>query len=200
VPLYSIQPPTALVADWLTPFTAALRPNDYQVEARASSKIPGMTIKIPVKPYTRKFLAFYLGENYEMRLDDPYGLFLFILFQKNLSNSRRETSLGRYTQSWGISTCEEKLRKKGYKGLTNLTIVHFNNFVEGVCKAEFHSAAALYQKFGQGTIETAIQDFMEKFGLTADDIDPMTLRRSYIRYRRNNIDRDKLQVRLYKKH
>jgi hypothetical protein len=156
-----------------------------------------MTIKIPIKAYSLKFLQLHLGRNYTLRQDDPFGIFLLVLLQKNLSKARLDSSLGRYTSTWEVSTCENKLRKSGYKGLTNLTVVYFNNFVEGVLKQEFHSAATIYTKTGNGTIQDAIDDFMEKYDITPEDIDPMSLRRGFIRYRRQNIDRDKLQIRRY---
>jgi hypothetical protein len=186
-----------LAAAVLPTLNALLGPTKCQEEAGASSKILAMTLKVPVKAYSLKFLQLHLGKGYTLRQDDAFGIFLFILLQKNLTRGRLDASLDRYTATWEVNTCEHKLRKSGYKGLTNLTIVYFNNFVESVLKQEFHSAAAIYTKTGNGTIQDAIDDFMEKYDITPEDIDPMSLRRGFIRYRRANIDRDKLQIRRY---
>lgn len=145
-----------------------------------------MTIKIPVKSYTRKFLAFYLGENYKLRIDDAYGLHLFVLLQMSNEKSQFKNSLKRYKCKFEVEASDDRLAKAGYQGLTNLTIIYFNNFVEAVFKQEFHSAADIYLKMGKGTVQNAINDIMDKFALTAEDIDPMTLRRGYLRYRKLN--------------
>lgn len=146
-----------------------------------------MLITLPVKPYTSKFLARHIGNDYKLRLDDPFGNHLFALLQKNNRSTRADKHQKAYTCTFPVQVCQDKLHKKGARGITGLTVVGFNNFTELIFKHEFHSFVETWTDEAQLTVAEAIRRFCARYKLTEDDISQDSLRRSYLRYttRRN---------------
>ena len=139
----------------------------------------------------RKFLLRYLGPNYQLSQADPYGILLAMLCVKKAKKVRGNGGTTRYSATFSVTGNVTVGRKKKFEGLSEHCTVQFNNFVELVLKTEFHTLAFTYTQGPEGTtrtIQEAVDDFMNKFGLTAEDIDPMSLRRSFLRYRRRYLD------------
>jgi hypothetical protein len=141
-----------------------------------------MLIAVQVKPYTLKFLHRHIGQNYVLRLDDPFGIHLFTLLQRNNTSQRADACLTRYTCTFPVKVSRDKLQKKGARGITGLTIIGFNNFAELIFKHEFHSFVETWTDEEKLTIAEAIRKFCARYDLTEEDISEDTLRRSYLRY------------------
>jgi hypothetical protein len=141
-----------------------------------------MLIALRVKPYTLKFLHRHVGINYQLRIDDPFGNHLFSLLKRNNRSTRSESFLSRYTCTFPVKVCPDKLQKKGARGLTGLTIISFNNFAELIFKHEFHTFVETWTDEDDLTIAEAIRKFCRRYNLTEEDISEDTLRRSYLRY------------------
>jgi hypothetical protein len=141
-----------------------------------------MLITLQVKPYTVKFLTRHVGHNYQLRLDDPFGNYLFTQLRKNSKSKRAEGFMSRYTCTFPVSVCPDKLRKKGARAITSLTIINFNNFVELIFKHEFHTFVETWTEENGLTIAEAIRRFCQRYNLSEEDISEDTLRRSYLRY------------------
>ena len=151
-----------------------------------------MVISIAVKPYTLAFLRRHVGTDYQLRLDDPFGNCLFNLLQRNNRRTRADQHLDRYTCTFPVRVSQDKLHKKGARGITGLTIISFNNFAELIFKHEFHTFVETWTAEAQLTVAGAIRRFCARYGLTEQDVSEESLRRSYLRYQNRQAARTKV--------
>jgi hypothetical protein len=139
-------------------------------------------LSLPVKPYTLKFLTRHLGAAYKLSNNDSYGLYLFSLLRQPRTDRQYEDYLGRYTAQFPVSIVPYLVADRACKNCSPLTVVRFNNFVEGIFFTEFHSFVQFRVEETDMQAKQAIERFCKRFELTEDDISFETLKKNWNRY------------------
>lgn len=139
------------------------------------------TIEIPVKPHVLKFLHLYLGTAYTLSESDPYGLFLFHLLRRPVTDKRKDEIVAKYSARFVVDFGPYSPQQYGLKNLTGKTIYQFNKFVQGIIQHELHSYVDVTTDYGN-QVKYAIECFMRKYGFEESDIAYDTLLKSYQRF------------------
>ncbi len=141
-----------------------------------------MLLRIPVKPYTLKFLHRHLSADYKLSQLDPYGIQLFAMLRRQLRDAQYDGLMSQYTSVFTVRFEPGQVFDRGCRELTSRTINDFNNWVERVFKHKFHSYVEVHSQEIGTPVFVAIRKFYAKHGLSEDDIAEETMRTSYKRY------------------
>lgn len=139
------------------------------------------TIDIPVKPHVLKYLEFYLGADYTLSESDPYGLFLFHLMRRPLTDKRKDELVAKYPSRFVMDFGPYSPQQYGLKNLTGKTVYQFNNFVHGIIRQDMLNYVDVATDY-DNTVKHAIESFMAKYGFEETDIAYDTLLKAYQRY------------------
>lgn len=139
------------------------------------------TFTVPVKPHVAKFLLHHLGAGYRLSQLDPFGRELKNLLQLNRKKTYWDGHTGRYTASFCVAVEGNMILQKRLRALTSKSIIDFNNFVEGIIKAEFFGFVDNHRAFKLSK-HGAIQSFRAKYDFQDDDISFDTLKKSWQRF------------------
>lgn len=139
------------------------------------------TIEIPVKPHVLKYLEFYLGAEYSLSESDPYGLFLFHVMRRPMTDKRKDELVAKYQRRFVLDFGPYSPQQYGLKNLTGKTVYQFNNFVHGIIRQDMISYVDTATDYGTA-IKHAIERFMGKYGFEESDIAYDTLLKAYQRY------------------
>jgi hypothetical protein len=137
-------------------------------------------IDIPVRRHLVKFLRYHLGENYFLSTSDAYGILLFQLLRRPVTDARRDDVLADYKQTFTVNL-GTYAGKHGLKGLTGKTVYEFNNFAHEIMRADLHSFVDLATDHGQME-KYAVEQFMAKYDFEEEDIKYETLLKSWRRF------------------
>ncbi|WP_135394834.1 hypothetical protein [Hymenobacter metallicola] len=128
-----------------------------------------------------KYLQFFLGEEYSLSESDPYGLMLFNLLRRPVSDSRKDEVVAKYTGRFAVHYGSYSPQQFGLKNLTGKTVYQFNNFVHSLIKLDLHCYVDLMTDHGN-QVKYSIECFMRKYGFEESDIAYDTLLKSYQRF------------------
>ncbi|MGV3588583.1 MAG: hypothetical protein ACO1OF_16375 [Adhaeribacter sp.] len=148
-----------------------------------------ITLHIPVKPYSLKYLTCHLGAGYKLSKSDAFGLHLRNVLRSPLDKAEYQDYLKRYTNDFQVKVTLKDFEDLRFE-LTAQGIIEFNNFVEQIIKAELH-AFIDYSRIFKIKQAAAITLFRGKYGITDEDIAFDTFKKSYQRYR--NKEKKKIQ-------
>jgi len=126
-----------------------------------------------------KYLHFHLGECYFLSESDPYGLFLFHLLRRPLTDARRDHVLEEYEATWHVGL--GSYGGRGLKEATGKSVYQLNAFVHAIILNELHGWVELAVDHGQQA-KFAIEGFMGKYGFDEQDIQYDALKKSWQRY------------------
>lgn len=139
------------------------------------------SLQIPVKPHILKYLQFYLGADYSLSESDPYGLLLFGLLRRPITDKRKDELVAKYTGRFVVHYGAYSPQQFGLKNLTGKTVYQFNNFAHGILKQDLHSYVDLMTDMGN-QVKYSIECFMLKYDFQETDIAYDTLLKSYQRF------------------
>ena len=139
------------------------------------------SLQIPVKPHILKYLQFYLGAEYNLSESDPYGLMLFGLLRRPITDSRKDELVAKYTGRFEVQYGAYSPQQFGLKNLTGKTVYLFNSFVHSILKQDLHSYVDLMTDMGN-QVKYSIECFMRKYDFQETDIAYDTLLKSYQRF------------------
>lgn len=132
-----------------------------------------------MRPHVLKYLHFHLGECYFLSESDPYGLFLFHLLRRPLTDARRDHVLEEYEATWHVGL--GSYGGRGLKEATGKSVYQLNAFVHAIILNEMHGWVELAVDHGQQA-KFAIEGFMGKYGFDEQDIQFDALKKSWQRY------------------
>lgn len=136
--------------------------------------------QVPVKPHVRKYLVYHLTTGYKLTSTDPFGRCLRMLLQQPREKKAWDGFTGRYTALFAVAVDGNQLLQKRLRVLSSKSVIDFNNFVESVIKAEFHSFVDNRKMFGLSQY-SSIQQFRAKYDFQDEDISHDTLKKSWQR-------------------
>lgn len=152
-------------------------------------------IQVPVKPHVLKYLHVHLGSTYQLSESDHFGLFLFQLLRRPLTDSRKDELVAKYTARFAVAWGAYSPHQYGLKNLTGKTVYLFNHFVHELIIAELHAYVEMGTDHGNQT-KYCIQCFMLKYGFTDEDIAYDTLNKSWQRFSQEQRQQKKPVVKL----
>jgi hypothetical protein len=141
------------------------------------------SLLIPLRPHLFKYLTVHLGECYFLSESDHFGIYLFNLLRRPLTDARQDHVLEdeEYEQKWELQLGSYGSGRWGFKPLTGKSVHQFNTFVHSLVIAELHGYVESAVDHGQQA-KFAIEGFMGKYGFEETDIQFATLQKSWTRY------------------
>lgn len=136
---------------------------------------------MPVRPHVLKYLQAHLGTAYFLSESDHFGLLLFQLLRRPITDARRDEVLVKYQSRFAVNLGAYGSGKFGLKPLTGKTVYQFNNFVHELIRGELHSWVDMASDHGNA-INYAIEGFMQKYDFREEDISYDTLLKSWQRF------------------
>lgn len=140
------------------------------------------SLKIPVRPHVKKYLAVHLGDDYTLSLADAFGIMLLQLLRRPLVDKRKEASMEAYTEKFRFGTEGYPAQKWGLRSFTTGTIYLFNKFVHEVMMAEMYGHVSTSVNHGLG-LHDAIDEFLAKYDFTDRDLTFDAVKKTYQRQR-----------------
>lgn len=128
-----------------------------------------------------KYLQLHLGKIYFLSESDHFGLLLFHLLRRPVTDARRDHVLEEFEECWPVALGAYGCGKRGLRGLTGKSVYQFNNFVHALVLAELHAFVELAIDHGQQA-KFAIEAFMLKYGFAEEDIQFAALQKSWTRH------------------
>ena len=162
---------------WRAPATALRLPHFYT--PYALFKVDSLLI--PVRPHVLKYLHTHLGPGYCLSESDHFGLLLFQLLRRPLTDARRDEVLTKYQGRFTVHLGAYGSGKFGLRELTGKTVYQFNNFVHELVRAELHAWVDMATDHGNA-VTYAIEGFMQKYDFGEEDIAFDTLLKSWQRF------------------
>ena len=142
-----------------------------------------MLFRIPIKPYLKKFVLKRLPEPYYSSNKEYLGVFLMKLLrdkhQQNIYDNWRDNYIGRLH----VELPEHNVARKCAKNINGAVIVKFNSFLRDLFEEkmyEFIEQRIMYSNT-KVLVSTAINDWIEIYDLTEDEIPYDSLRKKYMR-------------------
>lgn len=139
------------------------------------------SIRIPVKPYSAKYLNQVFSHCFRLTKRNSIGVLLFYLLHRNNERKEYDEYMSHYSAHVNVTISDGYSFKYGARELSSFCIVHFNTFVEDQFKREFFTYVEISLDYGT-TLKDSIESFMKKYNLTDADITFDTLKKSYQRY------------------
>jgi hypothetical protein len=147
-----------------------------------------LIIKIPVKPFVKKFLEFNLPEG-PIKLSKKGHLtsMLYALLQSERKESKFDSYLAQYTAHVEVELSINQRWHRGCRNLASIVIHDFNQLMEEKIEEKFleyvdTSIEAVRSIGGKIKVKEAIGAFMGKYCLDECDIEYETLYKKYYRY------------------
>lgn len=141
------------------------------------------SLSLPVRSHILKYLNAHLGECYFLSESDHFGIYLFTLLRRPLTDARYDHVLTdeEYADQWALELGGYSSGRWGFKPLSGKSVHQFNTFVHSLVMAELHGFVELALDHGQQA-KFAIEGFMLKYGFAEEDIKFDTLQKSWTRY------------------
>ena len=139
------------------------------------------SLLVPVRPHVLKYLHKHLGSIYFLSESDPFGLFLFHLLRKPITEARRDHVLTSYPTKWSVGLGAYEFAKKGFRPLSGKAVHQFNVFVHELVMNELCAYVELATDHGQQA-KFSIEGFMLKYNFAEEDIQFDTLKKTWSRY------------------
>jgi hypothetical protein len=141
-----------------------------------------ITIDIPTKAHSKKYLENEFGTPAEMNRRDNLGTMLFLLLEKDSHELDWSYKTREYTSNISVSLTSSFYHRKGVS-LTSTNVIFFNNVVESEIKKLFRTFMDATLKADQKKKKkVAIENFMEKMGFNSDELTYEMLKKDYYRY------------------
>lgn len=144
-----------------------------------------LVVPIAIKPFIKKFIEKdFSADPFVVTTNNLYGIFLFTCLEKaspKLLRAEREFALdaGIYSGSLKILISENYWNKYGCI-ITPQKQYHFNKFVSYQFHEEFYKYVR--NRIGaKGSINQAIFDFRDIYGISEDDLSFKTIQRAFQR-------------------
>jgi hypothetical protein len=142
-------------------------------------------LTLPVSPAVAKFLAVHLGDDYKLSQTDPFGMYLFNMMRRPLSDRQYDGAMGKFSARFNVRFVPSVFYDRSCHNLSSLTVYHFNSFVENIIKTELHAFVDTHVYFKM-SCHGAIVAFMEKYNFTDDDYSFDALKKSYQRFKKKH--------------
>lgn len=145
------------------------------------------TLKIPVNPAVKKYLEIRLGKNYQIGLDDWFGIIIYN-FLINKTNKHFKITPKMREQSpcyFEIGISENQAAKAGIF-LTEKQETSINNIVEKILRDEIFYAAVMNKKLYQIDYRITVNNILDSYDISEDELPFETLIKDFDR-KKNNI-------------
>lgn len=139
------------------------------------------SILVPVRPHVLKYLRFHLGERYFLSVSDHFGLLLFQLLRRPMTDARRDDVLEKYKGKFEVHFGSYDPDKYGLHALTGNTVYQFNTFAHELIRSELHAWVDMATDHGN-SVKYSIETFMLKYDFREEDIAFDTLLKSWQRF------------------
>lgn len=142
-------------------------------------------VKMPVKPLVRKYLEAKYGAPLRITRKTNEGKMLISLFRSMQHDARFDKRMHVYTDELTMEVSVNKLHKRMRgRRFTSRAVFDFSDFVETQISDSFNAFADVLRSTGyRWTVNDIYTMFIQRYGLTPDDIAFETLKRGYNRYR-----------------
>ncbi|RYC69767.1 hypothetical protein [Spirosoma sordidisoli] len=144
-----------------------------------------VTFDIRVYPLVRKFLAYHYGTApFEVsNVSNPYSSYLYACLDRyDHRDTQRPRKFSRMTDTLTLSVSTWRVKSFAVGMMSPTKQASFNDFVRDLFFEKLASEVAVATSFGVG-IKTAIQRFLDRYGITERELSIGLAIRYYYRYR-----------------
>jgi len=160
--------------------------------------IYGVDIKVPTKPYLKRYLHRKYPMPYKPREDEPFGAYLAQLLRDDRDHHRYAVYLKKFTVKYHIRVNKRQFFNQYMFRLTPYSIYRFNSFVEKMFMQELYNYLAQVEETYASTkhmftifnspftTKAAIYRFLNKYNIDQSELSYQTVKKSYYRYKQKN--------------
>ena len=158
-----------------------------------------MYIKIPTKPYLKRYLHSKHPMPFSLRMNSNFGVFLYHLLRDRREDAKYEPYVKQYNVKYTVRVSKYHMFDRGATNLSSYTIIRFNTFVEEKFKAELYAYLEQSEHIFEQTkhlftirnspftIKAAILQFLAKYNIDQGELSYDTVKKSYYRYRQKKL-------------
>jgi hypothetical protein len=133
------------------------------------------TVKIPCKPYVRRYIQTQFGTPATLDPDKVMAYFFRLLLQRKFERNEKNISLSLYTSEVEVAFSEDVFNRYGHS-LNKTAISQFNNFTEQYIKQQ--ARAMIKGMIGYNdNLTQCVREFQKDFGFTEDDFPIDTIKK-----------------------
>jgi hypothetical protein len=137
------------------------------------------TIKIPCKPYIRKYLVNNFGSKPDLKADPVLYHFFLRLLDRNLKMQENRIDLSQYKSNITISYTHNVFKHIGFN-LNKTDIKSFNQLVEAYIKKQMVLKIDTHLKYNDN-LAACIRTIQEEFSFSEDDFQFESIKKYYVR-------------------
>jgi hypothetical protein len=138
-----------------------------------------ITIKIPCKPYVRKYLTNHFGNPADLKSNKCFSYFFRRVLDRNLRRNEKDISLSIYSSEIDICLTEDEFQRFGHF-LNKTDISHLNKFFEQYIKEQARLVLSVHLGYNDN-LTYCIQEFQKQFGFTEDDFPTDSIKKDFTR-------------------
>jgi len=144
-------------------------------------------VAIPVKKHVLKYLIHSVGTPYKLSKNDYVGQYLFAALRQQNDLAKHCPCMPGYTERFELKISRIMYFHYLVNNITPTTIVNFNNYIHSILYNNFitwmdFSCMDESNKW----MKDAVNNFMDMYNITEDDLSWEAWYKSYYRYRKKN--------------